>query len=143
MQMPWTPHLEILPLPQRILWNEFDQIPGEFILYGGTAIALHLGHRQSVDFDFFGEQDFNPDRLVAHLPFLHDAKIVQKEANTLSVPLVTLKALSYFDDGNLRNLPEDLKHRLVKAVAAVDPDQLPLLVPREGHACGRGWRYDG
>ncbi|MDF1482816.1 nucleotidyl transferase AbiEii/AbiGii toxin family protein [Extensimonas sp. H3M7-6] len=24
-----------------------------FALYGGTAIALRLGHRQSVDFDFF------------------------------------------------------------------------------------------
>jgi hypothetical protein len=24
-----------------------------FVLYGGTAIAMHLGHRHSVDFDFF------------------------------------------------------------------------------------------
>ena len=27
----------------------------QYVLYGGTAIALHLGNRQSVDFDFFSD----------------------------------------------------------------------------------------
>jgi hypothetical protein len=38
----FTPRLEILPLAQRRLWDEFTTIPPEFVLYGGTAIALHL-----------------------------------------------------------------------------------------------------
>jgi hypothetical protein len=42
-------------------------------------------------------------------------------------PEVTLKALSYFDDGNLRDLPVDLKRRLLEAARAVDLDHLPLL----------------
>ena len=42
-------------------------------------------------------------------------------------PEVTLKALSYFDDGNLRGLPDDLKHRLVEAAREVDLDHLPVL----------------
>jgi hypothetical protein len=42
-------------------------------------------------------------------------------------PEVTLKALSYFDDGNLRDLPDDLKLRLVNAAREVDLDHLPVL----------------
>ena len=52
MASDFTPRLDILPPPQRRLWDELAAIPPEFVLYGGTAIALHLGHRQSVDFDF-------------------------------------------------------------------------------------------
>lgn len=51
--MVFTPRLDILPPAQRSLWPHLAQVPGHFVLYGGTAIALHLGHRQSVDFDFF------------------------------------------------------------------------------------------
>jgi hypothetical protein len=42
-------------------------------------------------------------------------------------PEITLKALSYFDDGNLRDLPDDLKQRLVVAAREVDLDHLPGL----------------
>jgi len=49
--------LDILPPAQLALWPELRQIPAHFVLYGGTAIALRLGHRQSVDFDFFTFQD--------------------------------------------------------------------------------------
>lgn len=44
-------------------------------------------------------------------------------------PEITLKALSYFDDGNLRDLPDDLKQRLVVAAREVDLDRLPELDP--------------
>lgn len=48
------PILEILPQEQRALYPHLAQITGlGFVLFGGTAIALQLGHRQSVDFDFF------------------------------------------------------------------------------------------
>jgi hypothetical protein len=40
-------------------------------------------------------------------------------------PLVTVKALSYFDD--LPNLPAEVRIRLIAAVAAVDATQLPVL----------------
>lgn len=38
-----TPHLDVLPLPQQRLWDELIDIPEDMVLYGGTAIALHLG----------------------------------------------------------------------------------------------------
>jgi hypothetical protein len=40
-------------------------------------------------------------------------------------PETTLKALSYFDDGDLRKLPEELKLRLVVAARDVDLEHLP------------------
>lgn len=40
---------------------------------------------------------------------------------------ITLKALSYFEDGNLRELPTEMKFRLTNAVRRVDLDRLPIL----------------
>ncbi len=76
--------LDILPLPQRRLWDEFASVPPEFVLYGGTAIALHLGHRESVDFDFFGDHTFDPAKLESLVPFMAHAEITQREPNTLT-----------------------------------------------------------
>ena len=37
----------------RALWPDLAEVPHSFVLYGGTALALRLGHRISEDFDFF------------------------------------------------------------------------------------------
>ena len=42
-------------------------------------------------------------------------------------PLITLKALSYFDD--VPTLPADVRTRHTVAVASVDPAKLPVLTP--------------
>lgn len=65
-----TPHLDILPVPQRRLWDELAAIPEGFVLYGGTALALALGlgHRASEDFDFFSNRDFRPPGAGAASP---------------------------------------------------------------------------
>ena len=217
-----TPHLEVLPSPQRRLWDELRQVPEEFTLYGGTALALRLGHRQSVDFDFFGSRDLDPMKFSDTIAFLKDAQVVQREKNTYSAmvdregpvrvsffgvpalrrleepdvvaanglrvatlldlagtkasvvqvrgeakdyldidalmaagvglpralaaakaiygpsfnPQITLKALSYFEDGNLARLPEEVKNRLAAIARDVDLDRLPEVAsPREhsGH----------
>jgi hypothetical protein len=76
------PRLDILPLEQRHLWPELSQIPEYFVLYGGTAIALRLGSRQSIDFDFFTERALSADRLVHDLPLLRDALLLQAAPDT-------------------------------------------------------------
>jgi hypothetical protein len=43
--------------------------------------------------------------------------------------LATLKALTFFADGNLSRLPAAVKARLAAAVRAVAPDQLPDITP--------------
>lgn len=80
-----TPRLDILPPAQLALWPELRTVPGHFVLYGGTAIALRLAHRQSVDFDFFSSESFVPHALRASLPFLTGSEILQVATNTLTV----------------------------------------------------------
>jgi hypothetical protein len=210
----FVPRLDVLPAPQRRLWPELGRVPEHFAVYGGTGLALHLGHRQSVDFDLFSLQAIDPDALLAALPFLSDAMVTQRAPNTLGVivdrdgpvrvsffgvpalprlapvhvaednglavaslldlagtkasvvqvrseardyldiealvldrridlptalaaaaalygpqfnPQITLKALSYFGDGNLRTLAEATQRRLAAAAAEVDLDHLPDL----------------
>jgi len=206
-----TPNLSTLPTAQRALWLELEATPDHFTLYGGTALALYLGHRTSVDFDFFSNATFDPDDLAKNVPYLKNAERIQVAPNTLSCrvdrdgpvlvsffgdlnlgqvggreqvegmklyvaalldiagtkaavvqkraevkdyldidallrhgidlptilaagavvygrqfnPLVTVKALSYFDD--LPGLPADVRTRLTAAVAAVDVTRLPAL----------------
>jgi hypothetical protein len=76
--------LDILPAEQRRLWPELSQVPKHFVLYGGTAIALRLGGRQSVDFDFFTSQPVSAGALGQGLAFLAGAKLIQSELNTAS-----------------------------------------------------------
>ena len=53
----FKPCTSILPRAQQQLWPELSAtVAMGFVLYGGTAIALRLGHRPSVDFDFFSER---------------------------------------------------------------------------------------
>lgn len=214
-----TPNLSTLPAAQRALWLELEATPDHFTLYGGTALALYLGHRTSVDFDFFSNASFDPDELARTVPYLKDAERIQVAPNTLTCrverggpvlvsffgdlnlgqvtgreqvegmklhvaglldiaatkaavvqkraevrdyldidallrhgidlptilaagavvygrqfnPLVTVKALSYFDD--LRGLPAEVRIRLAAAVAAVDVTRLPTLM---AHTTRRG-----
>lgn len=72
----FAPHLDTFPPPQRVLWPELRTVPDWFVLYGGTAIALRLGHRVSVDFDFFSSEHFRCERLLDRMPFLADGSEV-------------------------------------------------------------------
>ncbi len=77
------PRLDILPPPQQNLWPDLATVPQEFVLYGGTALALRLAHRISEDFDFFSNRDFAPGDLEGRLPFLAGAVRLQSSPNTL------------------------------------------------------------
>lgn len=216
------PRLEILPEAQRRIWARLAPIPEEFILCGGTAIALQLGHRQSVDFDFFGSRPFDPAQLYASLPLLAGSAVLQQAASTLTcrvgqldpviisffgVPSMrrvvapsvardnglrvaslldlagmkaavvqqraeakdyldlhalmeagiglptalaaariiygdrfnaqlSLKALSFFGDGDLQSLPPIVQKTIVSAVRDVDLDRLPVLIAGAGNTGG-------
>ena len=80
----FVPKLDVLPRAQRLLWAELDETPEHFTLYGGTALALRIGHRSSVDFDFFSDMTFDPDVLARALPYLAGAERVQVAADTLT-----------------------------------------------------------
>ncbi|MBX9617395.1 MAG: nucleotidyl transferase AbiEii/AbiGii toxin family protein [Caulobacteraceae bacterium] len=81
----FAPRLNILPAAQRRLWPELATLPSQYVLYGGTAIALHLGHRDSIDFDFFIPHEIDPRRLLEDLAILKGASVTQVEPDTLGV----------------------------------------------------------
>lgn len=77
--------IDTLPQAQRILWPALAEFRDTFVLYGGTALALQLGHRQSVDFDFFASRTFMPGALRTQFPVLRDVEILQSSPDTLTV----------------------------------------------------------
>jgi len=56
-------HEEILEEKQKKLLTLLSKFSPQFGLVGGTAIALHLGHRRSIDFDLFTTVDFDTDKI--------------------------------------------------------------------------------
>lgn len=54
-----------------------------FVLYGGTAVALHLGHRVSVDFFRFDALDKR--KIETNFAFMKSANTIQEDENTLVV----------------------------------------------------------
>jgi hypothetical protein len=209
----FKPRLELLPPAQRALWAGLRPVAEDgFVLYGGTAIALRLGHRVSVDFDFFSAEGLDQDRVLGRYPFCASATVLQAAPDTLSIlvpgaqgsvkvsffggiahgrvgepawtddgvlqvasledllatklktiqqrvekkdyldihamlgaglrletalagaralygksfqPIVALKALTYFEDGDLADLPAQLRHELTKSASNVK--ELPSL----------------
>jgi hypothetical protein len=84
-----VPKLSILAESQQLLWKLLGSTPPDFVLYGGTALALRLGHRQSVDFDFFSSRTFQPMLLARSVPYLNGQTITQQAADTLSCEVLT------------------------------------------------------
>ena len=54
-----------------------------FYLAGGTALALHLGHRRSVDLDFFSAQPFNENALIAAVHGFPKLSVLSKSDQTV------------------------------------------------------------
>lgn len=78
--------LEALPLAQREIWPSLSPLVDlGFVLYGGTAIALRLGHRSSIDFDFFTERALDRTALHEALPFFPHSRVIQDQKNTLGI----------------------------------------------------------
>jgi hypothetical protein len=55
-------HREVLTKPAADLFPSLGRFPG-FYLAGGTALALQIGHRASVDFDLFSTAEIDRDQL--------------------------------------------------------------------------------
>ena len=212
MPAAFVPRVDVLPPPQQRLWSALGEIPARFVLYGGTALALRIGHRQSADFDFFATGGVDSGRLLRETPCLRGAEVLQRGPDTLTCladrggpvrvsffgglnlrrvadpdalaapavrvaslpdlaatkaevvqtraaakdyldldalirragvplpdalgaaaavfgpafnPLPTVKALSFFGDGDLAALPDEVRRRLRDAASSVDLTSLP------------------
>lgn len=77
-------HPEILEGPQKSVLALLDRapIPTGVYLAGGTALALHLGHRRSVDLDFFSQEPIENENLLALLRQIGDIRVERNESGT-------------------------------------------------------------
>jgi hypothetical protein len=98
--MPVKLHTEIFPEVQQRLFDTLSEQDWmrPFYLAGGTALALQIGHRRSIDFDFFTSGDFDIGRVVQHLRTIGKFELFDRSEGTLSGALNDVR-VSFFSYG--------------------------------------------
>lgn len=93
-------HWNILDKKRKSILPLLKNISEEgFYLAGGTGLALQMGHRDSIDFDFFKVNDFDTRKLIEKISSVfknHKLLITQQEKNTLSCVIDETIQLSFF-----------------------------------------------
>lgn len=87
--------VDVLRPPTHQALRQLAKAPAtrEFYLAGGTAVALHLGHRESEDLDFFRPDPFEPPVLLAEIRRFADLRLRDQSAGTLHGELDEVKVL--------------------------------------------------
>jgi hypothetical protein len=62
-------------------------VPQNFYLAGGTGLALHVGHRRSIDLDFFSREPFDPEAILGEVEKLEGLQVLAKDLETLHLTL--------------------------------------------------------
>lgn len=91
-------HYEILDDRRRTLLPQFASFKGNFYLAGGTALALQIDHRDSIDFDFFSRKGFDTARLFKECEASfggHSLTKTQDEKDSLSFLIDTAVSVSF------------------------------------------------
>jgi len=90
---------ETLDNQQSQLIPLIEKFKKEFYLVGGTAIALQIGHRRSIDFDLFKTKSFNKNKIISQIEN-HQLtyKLIYQESNQLHL-LVNDVKLTFFEYG--------------------------------------------
>lgn len=91
-------HLGAITSKQKKIFDKLKNFP-KYYLAGGTALALQIGHRISVDFDFFSKKEIPSQLLQKVKKIFQNSKIKiiinNKEQLTLEVNKVNLTFLYY------------------------------------------------
>lgn len=74
-------HSEILNDNQKRLLTLMAQFRREYYLVGGTAIALYIGHRRSIDFDLFKPSTINHKRNLDKITASSFAHVVTRRVS--------------------------------------------------------------
>ncbi|MBI5470630.1 nucleotidyl transferase AbiEii/AbiGii toxin family protein [Candidatus Kaiserbacteria bacterium] len=106
-----------------------------FYLAGGTALALHLGHRQSIDLDFFTKERDLPKYLLEYLESVGKFKVVQQEDRTLHAILngVRISFISF---------PYPLLYPLLEMEGVMLADERDIATMKISAISGRGAKKD-
>jgi predicted nucleotidyltransferase component of viral defense system len=113
-------HLEILDKKRINILPQLANLKDDYYLAGGTALALQLGHRDSVDFDFFKQENIDTNNLFKDLKHIfsdYHLYKVNEDKNTLDIVIDDEINLSFFS----YNYPhiKDLKKEKYFTLASV------------------------
>ena len=89
-------HREVLPKKQLHLWKRLQPHASAlhhlgFYLAGGTALSLQVGHRQSLDFDFFSRQPNIAEPVSNWLQNFPDSLLRETDAHTLHAEIAGVR----------------------------------------------------
>ena len=95
---------------KKVYWDILDQkrseilpflfdFKNDFYLAGGTALALQLGHRDSIDFDFFSKNSFSTEEFFHKVEIIflnHQVVKIQEAKDTLTLMVDSKIKFSFF-----------------------------------------------
>lgn len=113
-------HKEILTKEQLDLLSLLEDFSKGFGLVGGTAIALHIGHRRSIDFDLFSDGQFNNQSILKKIK--RTLKIDEIIVNKLDELTFTLNGVKF----TFFNFPYKLSYSKKIGIFVRMPDLLTL-----------------
>ncbi|MEQ1796958.1 MAG: nucleotidyl transferase AbiEii/AbiGii toxin family protein [Lacibacter sp.] len=93
-----------------------------FLLVGGTALALQLGHRTSTDIDFFTNVRFDVPDLLTSLQLDYSVEIRQQMRHALLTMINTVKTDFVFQPSDMIEQPfisEQVRMASLKEIAAM------------------------
>jgi predicted nucleotidyltransferase component of viral defense system len=125
-------HFEILPKRQRELFEAFEREKwiADFYLAGGTALALQIAHRRSIDFDFFVERPFKPQAVKRRMALIGDYQVSSEQEDIIIDGRINNVRVSFFNTpfpligreiklGNLRIISkEDIAAMKLQAISS-------------------------
>lgn len=89
----------VLDSSRVIILDKLSNFKDDFYLAGGTALALQIGHRISVDFDFFTAKEFDNISLLEKIEqvFVNESLfVIQNEVDTLTILINDKIKISFF-----------------------------------------------
>jgi hypothetical protein len=123
-------HSEILDKKQVELLPYIKNFKRTFYLVGGTAIALHLGHRRSIDFDLFTASNLIKHRIKSKLNLIPFKQIpIFEDTDQLHLHINNVK-LTFF------SFPYVINHS-VKVDSFITMPDLLSLASMKAFALGR------
>lgn len=73
----------------------------DFYLAGGTGLAIHFGHRESIDLDWFSQKKLSGEKIKKTLSSLGELSLTGEDAETVHGVLDNVKVSFFFYDYDL------------------------------------------
>ena len=124
-------HLEVLPKRQKALWRELQSHADllkkfGFYLAGGTGLSLQIGHRQSVDFDFFSPLPDTGEGLHPWLEGFAGLVLRARDRDTVNAEIKKVK-VSFIGGYKYPLLRKEVSLGNIKAAGIADIGLMKLL----------------